>query len=467
MAKLNLSFNGKNYELDESSISAAVAELKSHLSTTMAGSGATINFGGTNYSIDSTKLSAATNDFITHLGTIAGNGSKVTVNGTEYSIDSSKLSGAITALEGTFSGLSGGSTPVEPSDERLEGDGAEYYTLAPTALSFRSTEPLAEFQEVKVNGETVDPSNYTLEEGSTIVKLSIDYLKTLDVGNYEVAVASEGKTVKGDFNVKAPELNEHGFYYNQPYTAYVSMIGTKVSFYAADSETLVVFYHENNVFETCSYEVSNKIIVMSPPSVGTLRFTFSEDGMSAYNEEIQSTFVIGDKSIAADENYIYFHRKDYYFDGDLDGYEVWAIDLTKTEYIPIKTGINDIPTRGLAETAFADNKNLVIAPEIPDTVTIIGAATFRNCENLTSITIPNSVTSIGNYAFEGCSSLESVVIPDSVTSIGVQAFLGCTNLTSITFNGTIAQWNSITKDTNWNYNVPAIHVRCIDGDVAL
>ena len=63
-------------------------------------------------------------------------------------------------MEGTFSGLSGGSTPDAPdTPEVLEGTGAEYYTLAPTALSFRSTAPLNEFQEVKVNGETVDPSN--------------------------------------------------------------------------------------------------------------------------------------------------------------------------------------------------------------------------------------------------------------------------------------------------------------------
>jgi hypothetical protein len=104
-------------------------------------------------------------------------------------------------------------------EERLEGDGAEYYTLAPTALSFRSTAPLNEFQSVQINSVTVDPSNYTLEEGSTIVTFPIDYLKTLNRGNYEVTIASENKTVKGEFNVAAPDLNKLGFYYNQPYCA--------------------------------------------------------------------------------------------------------------------------------------------------------------------------------------------------------------------------------------------------------
>ena len=69
---------------------------------------------------------------------------------------------------------------------------------------------------------------------------------------------------------------------------------------------------------------------------------------------------------------------------------------------------------------------------IPDSVTSIGYAAFRNCTGLTSITIPDSVTSIGADAFWGCTDLTSVTIPDSVTSIGDSAFRGCTGLTSIT-----------------------------------
>lgn len=98
MEKTNIIFNGINYSIDESSLSAAAAELKAHLSTVMNGSGAVINLGGVPYNIDSTKLSTAKNDFVSHLGTIAGNGSKVTVGGVEYSIDSTKISSAISGL---------------------------------------------------------------------------------------------------------------------------------------------------------------------------------------------------------------------------------------------------------------------------------------------------------------------------------------------------------------------------------
>jgi hypothetical protein len=105
MAKTNIIFNDKKYYIDETSLSTATAELKSHLSTVMNGSGAVINLGGISYNVDSTKLTAAKNDFVSHLGTISGNGSKVVVGGVEYGIDSAKVSSALGDLETVLGGL--------------------------------------------------------------------------------------------------------------------------------------------------------------------------------------------------------------------------------------------------------------------------------------------------------------------------------------------------------------------------
>ena len=104
---------------------------------------------------------------------------------------------------------------------------------------------------------------------------------------------------------------------------------------------------------------------------------------------------------------------------------------------------------------------------IPGSVTKIGYNAFYGCTSLMSISIPDSVTSIGGNAFDGCTSLTSINIPNSVTHIGDYAFYSCSSLTSITFEGTIAQWNAITKGAYWNNDVPATIVICSDGTVSL
>ena len=90
MAKINIDFNDKNYSIDEASLSASANTLKSHLSTVMNGTGATINLGGTSYGVDATKLATTANAFVSHLGTVAGNGYKVTI-GTATEVGSNTL----------------------------------------------------------------------------------------------------------------------------------------------------------------------------------------------------------------------------------------------------------------------------------------------------------------------------------------------------------------------------------------
>lgn len=101
------------------------------------------------------------------------------------------------------------------------------------------------------------------------------------------------------------------------------------------------------------------------------------------------------------------------------------------------------------------------------TITSIPSFGFNGITNINEVYLTNSVTSIGEWAFNNCSSLRSITIPNGVTSIGNYAFYYCNGLTSISYNGTISQWNAITKGANWRHNVPATVVHCTDGDVEI
>lgn len=103
---------------------------------------------------------------------------------------------------------------------------------------------------------------------------------------------------------------------------------------------------------------------------------------------------------------------------------------------------------------------------IPNTVTTIGASSFRECRNLVSVKIPHSVTVIETYAFSFCDDLTDVVIPESVTSIGEYAFAWCKSLVSFMVPANVsvikegilagcAKLESVTlpasvKDIEWN-----------------
>ena len=92
---------------------------------------------------------------------------------------------------------------------------------------------------------------------------------------------------------------------------------------------------------------------------------------------------------------------------------------------------------------------------IPDSVTSISPGAFDGCSSLTSITIPERVTIIGYYAFQDCSSLTSITIPESVTSIQWNVFDGCSSLATINYTGTQAQWNAISKGSEWDSGTPS------------
>ena len=105
---------------------------------------------------------------------------------------------------------------------------------------------------------------------------------------------------------------------------------------------------------------------------------------------------------------------------------------------------------------------------IPNSVTSMGARAFYNCTSLTSVIMSNSnVTSLETYVFGSCANLVSLSLPATLTSIKSDAFRNTNSLTAIDFAGTMAQWNAITKQSNWNRGWSVTVIHCSDGDITL
>lgn len=86
--------------------------------------------------------------------------------------------------------------------------------------------------------------------------------------------------------------------------------------------------------------------------------------------------------------------------------------------------------KSLGESCFSGCSNLAFIT-LPSSVKSLGKSCFRGCTGLTSITIPSSVTSLGEGCFEYCDELTSIDIPSSVTSLGKRCFNYCDGLASI------------------------------------
>lgn len=206
-----------------------------------------------------------------------------------------------------------------------------------------------------------------------------------------------------------------------------------------------------------------------------------------------------------------------------ESYVVMGVGAEKHRYVKIPSHHEGLPVTKICAEAFKRYKEI---PEyiyiiIPDTVTYIGESAFEYCPNLLSIVIPDSVTYVGERAFWDCQKIQSLTIaglkgpisnfafvalmsittleiPEGVTEIGVSSFADCENLVSITlpstleyiyhgafencgklqridYNGTVEQWNRITKEVgmyidsptnaSWDAYTGKYIVHCLDGIV--
>lgn len=67
----------------------------------------------------------------------------------------------------------------------------------------RGNGEFSRFHAVKVDGKVIDPANYEAKEGSTIITLKAEYLKTLATGSHTFAIVWDNGIAGTNFTVAA------------------------------------------------------------------------------------------------------------------------------------------------------------------------------------------------------------------------------------------------------------------------
>ena len=172
-----------------------------------------VNGNSTDYAVGSTAISAAitSNSTVTVTNgsidltdvpagvTVKNTGEgKVTVNGTKE-VKKDDAPYTVPAKTGGYYYYP--STPSITAELNGTNKSATDYPGGDYGLVFRSTAAFSTFQGVQVDGKTLAKSNYTAEEGSTVVYLKAAYLKTLAAGKHTITILSTAGNTSMDFTV--------------------------------------------------------------------------------------------------------------------------------------------------------------------------------------------------------------------------------------------------------------------------
>ena len=91
--------------------------------------------------------------------------------------------------------------PAKVTYDILDGAGSSWTQNTDGSLAIRGSGEISKFREVKVDGVTVDPVNYTVTEGSTIITFKPEYLKSLSTGNHSFELVWTDGTAATNFTV--------------------------------------------------------------------------------------------------------------------------------------------------------------------------------------------------------------------------------------------------------------------------
>ena len=91
--------------------------------------------------------------------------------------------------------------PTPVSYKILDGANSDWKQNTEETITIRGNGDFSKFVGVKIDGNTIDAKNYTAKEGSTIIILTTDYLKTLSIGTHTFEIVWTDGSASTNFTV--------------------------------------------------------------------------------------------------------------------------------------------------------------------------------------------------------------------------------------------------------------------------
>ena len=339
--------------------------------------------------------------------------------------------------------------PETPSCNITEG--ANQTITSYDNVTFRSNATIDTFESVWVDGAQIDSSNYTVTEGSIVIRLKPEYVETLSLGEHTITIKSTDgdATCKFYMEVAAPTINlTPGLYPAGTIRAYWNKTVTK-----SDAEELML--------ETWDELISSGKIVLNTYNIGVkVKITNAIAGADLVCDEV----VVGDDydwdnfgtldSIAfknmehnstmfapsyinyffCEGRYVDLTNRDPYNSGScyfgrhvfdistnfyLSNISIQGLDPNNTHLKLINGDLySHDGTEFILLGSHYGNEPIYIAE---GTKKIRAYACYERNTNLKFI-LPEGVVEIGERAFAGNYSTEYIVLPSTLETIGSYAF---------------------------------------------
>ena len=91
--------------------------------------------------------------------------------------------------------------PTPVSYKILDGANSDWKQNTEKTITIRGNGDFSKFVGVKIDGNTIDAKNYTAKEGSTIITLTTNYLKTLSIGTHTFEIVWTDGSASTNFTV--------------------------------------------------------------------------------------------------------------------------------------------------------------------------------------------------------------------------------------------------------------------------